>query len=224
MLFSFERQWKDDHPYHKVSGGEPIDYFNDMDMPKLLKSIEKVDDYTVKITLNRAERADPRQPRHGFRRIQSKEYADVAAEGRHAGDSSTRSRSAPGRSSSSHYQKDAVIRYKAFPRLLGRQGRRSTTSSSRSRRTPTARWAKLQKGECQVMAYPNPADLEAMDKPTPTSSCCSSRASTSAIWAFNTTKPPFDKQEVRQALNMAIDKEAIIEDGLSGRRPARPRT
>ena len=34
VLFSFERQWKADHPYRKVSGGA-YDYFNDMDMPEL---------------------------------------------------------------------------------------------------------------------------------------------------------------------------------------------
>ena len=36
VLFSFNRQWKADHPYAKVSGGK-YDYFNDMDMPKLLE-------------------------------------------------------------------------------------------------------------------------------------------------------------------------------------------
>ena len=46
VLFSFNRQWKEDHPYHKVSGGA-YDYFNDMGMPDLLESIEKKDDYTV---------------------------------------------------------------------------------------------------------------------------------------------------------------------------------
>ena len=33
VLFSFDRQWKPDHPYDKVSGGK-YDYFNDMDMPR----------------------------------------------------------------------------------------------------------------------------------------------------------------------------------------------
>ena len=37
-----------------------------------------------------------------------------------------------------------------------------------------------------------------------------------AFWAFNTTKPPFDKKEVRQALTMAIDKDAIIKDVYLG--------
>src|SRR5476651_196472 len=46
VLFSFNRQWKSDNPYFKVSGGK-YDYFNDMDMPALLDTIEKKDDYTI---------------------------------------------------------------------------------------------------------------------------------------------------------------------------------
>src|SRR5689334_15904643 len=54
VLFSFERQWKDSNPYHKVSGGG-YDYFNDMSFPKLLSSIEKPDEYTVKFTLTESQ-------------------------------------------------------------------------------------------------------------------------------------------------------------------------
>src|SRR5258708_4687916 len=48
ILFSLERQWKEDNPYFKVTSANHS-YFGDMGMPKLLKSVEKVDDYTVKI-------------------------------------------------------------------------------------------------------------------------------------------------------------------------------
>ena len=53
VVWSFERQWKADHPYAKVSGGK-YDYFADMGLPDDLQTIEKVDPLTVKITLKRA--------------------------------------------------------------------------------------------------------------------------------------------------------------------------
>ncbi|MGH6943940.1 MAG: ABC transporter substrate-binding protein, partial [Geminicoccaceae bacterium] len=51
VLYTFERQWKEDHPYHSVSGGT-YEYFNSMGFQELLKSIDKVDDQTVRFTLN----------------------------------------------------------------------------------------------------------------------------------------------------------------------------
>ena len=51
VMFSFERQWKDANPYHKVSGGG-YDYFNDMSFNKLLASIDMIDADTVRFTLN----------------------------------------------------------------------------------------------------------------------------------------------------------------------------
>ena len=48
VLFMFERQWIENDPYFKVTSSNHA-YFGDMGMPKLLKSVDKVDDYTVKI-------------------------------------------------------------------------------------------------------------------------------------------------------------------------------
>lgn len=50
VVFSFDRQWKNDSPYHNVSNGS-YTYFNEMNIPKLLKSIDNLDDYTVKVIL-----------------------------------------------------------------------------------------------------------------------------------------------------------------------------
>ncbi len=52
VIFSFERQWKDNHPFHAVNGGA-YSYFGDMAFPKLLAAIDKVDDHTVKFTLTK---------------------------------------------------------------------------------------------------------------------------------------------------------------------------
>jgi dipeptide transport system substrate-binding protein len=54
VIFALERQWKESNPYFKVTSSNHT-YFNDMGLPKLLKAIDRLDDYTVKITLNRPE-------------------------------------------------------------------------------------------------------------------------------------------------------------------------
>lgn len=78
VIFSFERQWKEDNAYNKVSGGT-WEYFSGMDMGTLLKSIDKVDDYTVKFVLNRPEAPFIANLAMDFAVIQSKEYADAMA-------------------------------------------------------------------------------------------------------------------------------------------------
>ena len=51
-------------PFFKVTSSNHS-YFNDMGMSKLLKSVDKVDDYTVKVVLNRPEAPFP-QSGHGI--------------------------------------------------------------------------------------------------------------------------------------------------------------
>ncbi len=75
VLFSIDRQWKADNPYYKVSGGG-YDYFNDMDMPKLLNSVTKTDDYTVVMKLKTPNVAILANLAMDFMAIGSKEYAD----------------------------------------------------------------------------------------------------------------------------------------------------
>ena len=54
VIFTFNRQKNDDHPYNGVSGGT-WEYFDGMSMPDLIDSIEKVDEHTVVFNLSRPE-------------------------------------------------------------------------------------------------------------------------------------------------------------------------
>ena len=76
VIWTFNRQGKEDHPYHKVSGGS-YDYYGDMGFAKLIAAIDKVDDNTVKFTLNEPQAPFLADLAMDFSAIMSAEYADV---------------------------------------------------------------------------------------------------------------------------------------------------
>ena len=223
IMFSIERQWKPDHPYYKVTSSNHS-YFNDMGLPKLLKSVEKVDDYTVKITLNQPEAPFLSDLAMEYAGIQSKEYADAMLK---AGTPEKIDQEPVGTGPYMlvQYQKDAIIRYKAFPDFYRGKAKIDDLIFAI---TPDAsvRWAKLQRGECQVMPYPNPADLPAMRK-DPNITVLEQPGLNIGYLAYNTTKKPFDDVRVRKAVNMAINKKAIIDavflsTGVAAKNPIPP--
>jgi dipeptide transport system substrate-binding protein len=223
VIFAFERQWKEDNPYFKVTGSNHS-YFSDMGMPKLLQTVEKVNDYTVKITLANPEAPFLANLAMPYAAVQSKEYADAMLK---AGTPEKIDQDPIGTGPFSlvQYQKDAIIRYKAFPAYWGGKAKIDDLIYSI---TPDAsvRWAKLQKGECHVMPYPNPADLEAIRK-DPAIKVLEQPGLNVGYLAFNTQKKPFDDVRVRKAVSMAINKKAIIDGvylgtGVAAKNPIPP--
>ena len=206
VLFMFERQWKENDPYYKVTSSNHA-YFGDMGMPKLLKSVEKIDEYTVKVTLYKPEAPFLANLAMQFAGIQSKEFA-IAMLKAGTPEKIDQDPLGTGPFQLVQYQKDAIIRYKAFPQYWEGKAKIDDLIFSI---TPDAsvRWAKLQKGECHVMPYPNPADLDAMRKDANVT-VLEQPGLNIGYLAYNTTKKPFDDVRVRKAMNMAIDKKAIV--------------
>ena len=206
IIFMIERQWKENHPYFKVTSPNHS-YFGDMGMPKLLKSVDKVDDYTVKIVLNRPEAPFLADLAMQWAGVQSKEYADAMLK---AGTPEKIDQEPIGTGPFSlvQYQKDAIIRFKAHPTYWAGKAKIDDLIFSI---TPDAsvRWAKVQKAECHVMPYPNPADLDSIRKDANVQVLEQAGPNVGYL-AYNTTKKPFDDLRVRKAINMAIDKNAII--------------
>jgi len=212
VLFSFERQLDKKHPYYKVSGGA-YEYFNSMDMPNLIKSIEKVNDYRVRFHLNHPEAPFIANLGMDFASILSAEYADKMMK---AGTPEKVDLNPVGTGPFQlvAYQKDAVIRYKAYPDYWEGKAKIDKLIFAI---TPDAsvRYQKLKANECQVMPYPNPADIAQMQK-DPAIKVLQQEGLNVGYLAFNTQKKPFTDKRVRQALNMAINKKAIIDAVFQG--------
>ena len=207
IIFAINRQWKEDSPYFKVTSANHS-YFGDMGMPALLKSVDKVDDLTVKFTLNKPEAPFLSDLAMEYAGIQSQEYA-VAMLKAGTPEKIDQEPIGTGPFQLVQYQKDALIRYKAFPQYYGGKAKIDNLIFAI---TPDAsvRWAKLQKGECHVMPYPNPADVPAM-KADPKITVLEQPGLNVGYLAYNVTKKPFDDVRVRKAINMAINKKAIVD-------------
>jgi dipeptide transport system substrate-binding protein len=212
VIFSFERQRVESHPYNKVSGGT-WEYFDGMDMPSLIKSVEKVDDYTVRFSLNRPEAPFIANMAMDFASILSAEYGNQML----AAGTPEMLNQAPigtGPFQFVGYQKDSVIRYK---RNAAYWRGASKLDNLVFAITPdnSVRYQKLKAGECHVMPYPNPADIAGM-KADPAITMMEQEGLNVGYLAYNSTQKPFDNPKVRKALNMAIDKKAIIDVVFQG--------
>lgn len=212
VIFSFDRQGNPENPYNQVSGGT-WEYFAGMSMPDLVESMEKIDDYTVKFNLTRPEAPFIANMAMDFASIVSKEYADAMLD---AGTPEMLNQAPIGTGPFMFqaYQKDAVIRYLRNDSYWGDAAK---VESLIFAITPDAsvRYQKVKAGECHVMAYPNPADVAEMQSNADIV-VMEQEGLNVGYLAYNTQLPPYDNANVRKALNMAIDKQAIIDVVFQG--------
>jgi dipeptide transport system substrate-binding protein len=178
-----------------------------MDMPTLLASIEKLDDHTVRFTLKESQSPFLADLAMDFASIQSKEYADkMLADGKP--ETIDQEPIGTGPFEFVQYQKDSTIRFKAFKEYWGPKAKIDQLVYSINK-DPAVRLAKLRAGECQIMAYPNLADLPSIreDKALKLQE---QPGLNIGYLALNVTKKPLDDLRVRRAVAMAIDKKAIL--------------
>lgn len=212
VKFSFERMLDPANPWHKVAqSGFP--HAQSMQLPALIKKIDALDPLTVRFTLDHADSTFLATLSMGFASIYSAEYADQLLK---AG-TPEKLNSQPigtGPFVFGRFQKDASIRYKANRDYFAGK---PAVDPLIFAITPDAnvRLQKLRRNECQIALSPKPLDVQAAAQEA-TLKVESTPAFMTAFVAINSTHPPLDKPEVRQAINLAFDKpsylKAVFED------------
>jgi len=212
VVFSFDRQRLADNPYNQVSGGT-WEYFSAMSMPDLIESVEAVDELTVKFNLTRPEAPMIANLGMDFASIVSEEYAMSLLE---AGTPELLNQQPVGTGPFKFvgYQKDAVIRFQAHNEYWAGK---ADVDNLVFAITPdnSVGYQKLRAGECHVLGYPNPADVESMQADSDLQ-VLEQEGLNVGYLAYNTTVAPFDNVNVRKALNMGINKQAILDAVFQG--------
>ncbi|NRH44714.1 ABC transporter substrate-binding protein [Pseudomonas sp. MS15a(2019)] len=214
VVFTFQRMLDKNQPFRKAYPTE-FPYFTDMGLDKNIAKVEKVDEHSVRFTLNDVDAAFLQNVAMPFASILSAEYADQLLKQGKAADINQKP-VGTGPFVFSRYQKDAVIRFKANPSYWDKEDGPKVDNLIFSINTdPSVRIQKLKAGECQITAYPRPADLEGLKKDANLQ--MPSQPGFNEGWlGFNVKHAPLDKIEVRQALDMAINKKAIIDTVYQG--------
>ncbi|WP_342148954.1 ABC transporter substrate-binding protein [Methylorubrum sp. SB2] len=223
VLFSFLRQWRADHPYHRV-GGETFGYFRDLGLADLILAIERLDAGRVRFRLREADATFLPNLAQAFGGILSAEYAERLAASNEP-EELARAPIGTGPFRFAGYRPDMAVRYRGFPDYWRKAAGPAPLDGLVFSITPNAavRLTKLKAGECQVAAFPAPADLDAV-RADPDLALLSGEELNVAYLALNTTRPPMDDVRVRRAINLAIDRRAIVEAvyGAAGRLARNP--
>lgn len=212
VIFMFERQWKADHPFHRISS-DKHPFFQSAGLGALIRNISKIDEHTVRIQLNEPNVSFLFNFVLGFTGVQSKEYAmAMLRQGRP--ETLDTHPIGTGPFVFVDYEKDKRIRYRVFDEYW--EGRaKIDLLEFFIVPDPHERWKKIQNQECHVMAFPDTKDLSSIER-HPAVSVMKLAGVNVAYWAFNLRKAPFNDVRVRKALSMAINRQAILDKVYQG--------
>ena len=212
VIYTFARMRDPKHPLHKVGGGQ-YQYFQSMEMDKIIKEIVKVDEHKVKFVLSRPEAPLLANLAMDFASLISKEYAEFLITQKKL----TQFDQLPigtGPFVFVSYEKNKRVE-------LRRNGRHAFGSPKISSvhflilTDAAVRTQQLISGVCDFVANPRYEDLLQL-RQNEKLKVISQPGLNIFYLAFNTTREPFQKKEVREAINHALNKTKYIQEGFKG--------
>lgn len=213
VIFSFSRMVNKEFPFNKAYPAE-FPYASDMALPDNVTSITKVDDNTVKFVLKDVDAAFVQNIAMPFAVIHSAEYAAQLEKAGKASDLNVFP-VGTGPFVFKSYQKDSQIRYVKNPEYWNKDDVKIDNLVFAITKDSSVRAQKVQAGECNVSAYPKVAEIEAAKKSGKVT-VMDQPGFNLGYLGYNVEKGPLGKLEVRQALDMAINKDAILQAVYQG--------
>jgi dipeptide transport system substrate-binding protein len=206
ILFSFNRMHDKKNSFHQV-GGAKYEYYFSMAMEEAIKSIVKINDYKVEITLTKANSSFLANLAMSFMSIHSKEYADILTSKNNKKDIDHLP-VGTGPFVFKKYVKDNIIRYKRHEKYWGTLPHIKKLLFAI---TPDAsvRVQKLKAGECDFISAPPPSDIKSLQE-NPKIKVVSQAGANVGYLAMNTTKKPLNSLKVRKAISHALNKKSYI--------------
>lgn len=210
VIFSFNRIVDVNSPFHGISGGK-YPFFQNNDFDKIIESIEKINDYTVRFHLNKSDKTFLNALATDYAIILSKEYAEqlMLQQQRENIDIYP---IGTGPFKFKEYRVSSFIRYYRHQNYWQEPAHIEQLLFDITPNN-TSRLTKLLTNECDVIAYPIASSMIADN---PKLALDHVTAYNIAYFGFNTQKPPFDNKLVRQAVAYAINKDAIIDTVYAG--------
>ena len=205
ILFSFNRILDKEHAFHRVSGGH-YPFFESVKFHDLVEKVEKINEYTVRFILKRNDSSFLANLATDYAVILSAEYAQqLATEDQHQKIDIHPIGTGP--FMLKDYRVGSLIRFYRHELYWQKKAKIEQLVYDISP-SNTSRLTKLLAKECDVSSYPI-AHGKIMDREDLQLESVTSL--NVGYFGFNTQKPPFDNKLVRQAISLAINKQALID-------------
>lgn len=207
VLFSFQRFLDPKHPYNQAL---PVVYTypQSLGLDRQIEGIDRLGELEVRFRLRKPNVVFPTYLAMPFAGIHSVEYAtQVLKAGRPQALNNEPVGTGPYRFR--RYVKDEVLRLEPHPGHWG-QARRAEQLIFAIAREPNVRVQKLLAGECHITSPLRDVDVATVMKRPDVAQLHQIQALNISYLAFNLKRPLFQDRRVREALDIAVDRDAVF--------------
>jgi dipeptide transport system substrate-binding protein len=207
VLFTFQRFVNPKHPFNQAFPAVFI-YPQSLGLAKQVESIEKLGPYEVRFKLREPNVTFSTYVAMAFAGIHSAEHAEqLLKEGRAQAINTEPVGTGPYQFKS--YAKDDTVRMQPHPQYWGKKQVTDPLIFS-VMREPHVRVQKLLSGQCHITSPIRDADVATVLKRPDVATLNKIQALNISYLAFNMKKAPVNERDVRVALDIAIDRDAVF--------------